>query len=302
MSTIEFNGAGCDRIQKQLDAYLSNELSVEATHELMKHLEACPACAHDLESRTRVRNLLRRAVQSEAASPALRQNIEARIRRGESGFPVLRLSPGWALAVAAAVLVVVGSVFVSRWRTDRLYDNQEAQDAYIRAVDAQLPRIATVGLSDHLHCAVFRRFPQEYPRDPVATRELGPEYVRLIALVKERIPPGYQVIMAHRCSYAGRRYVHFVLKSDAHLLSLVVTEKNGAESFSAMNAASGSGGSASGPAIPVYQVGVKRYEVAGFESHGYLAFIVSDLDQHRNLEIAESLAPVVTGFLNSLSG
>src|SRR6266568_3299141 len=201
----------------------------------MKHLEACPACAQDLESRTRVRNLLRRAVQYEAASPALRQNIEARIRLGESWFPVLRLSPGWALAVAAAVLVVVGSVFVSRWRTDRLYDNQEAQDAYIRAVDAQLPRIATVGLSDHLHCAVFRRFPQEYPRDPIAVQQLGPQFVRLVALVKETAPAGYRMVMAHRCSYAGRRYVHFVLKSDSNLLSLVVTEKRPGESFSEMN-------------------------------------------------------------------
>src|SRR5262249_34869615 len=149
-----------------------------------RHLEACPTCAQELESRTRVRNLLRRAVRSETASPNLRQSIEARIRRSESWFPVLRVSRGWALAAAAGVLVFFGGVFVMRWHADRLYDNQQAQDAYIRAVDAQLPRIATVGLSDHLHCAVFRRFPQEYPRDPIAAQQLGPEFVHLVALVK----------------------------------------------------------------------------------------------------------------------
>jgi anti-sigma factor (TIGR02949 family) len=302
MSTINFNDAVCDRMQKQLDTYLSNELSVETTHEMMKHLEACPTCAQELESRTRVRNLLRRAVQSEAASPRLRQSIEARIRRRESWFPVFRLSPGWALAAAAAVLVVFGSVFVMRWRTDDLYNNQEAQEAYIGAVDAQLPRIAAVALSDHLHCAVFRRFPQNYPKDPIAAQQLGPEFVRLVALVREGVPAGYRVVMAHRCSYAGRRYVHFVLKSDSSLLSFVVTEKRSGDSFSGVNAAAGASDAISGSAVPVYQVGVKRYEVAGFESHGYLAFIVSDLDQHRSLRIAESLAPVVTGFLNSLSG
>jgi hypothetical protein len=241
-------------------------------------------------------------MQSGTASPALRQRIESQIRRGESSFATLRLSPGWALAAAAAVVAVLGSVFVMRWRRDRLYDNREVPDAYIRAVDAQLPRIATVGLSDHLHCAVFRRFPQQYPKDPVGAQQLGPQFVRLVALVKEIIPAGHRMVMADRCSYAGRRYVHFVLKSDSNLLALVVTERRPGESFSAMNAASGSGGSDSAPAASVNQVGVKRYEVAGFESHNYLAFIVSDLDQHRNLEIAESLAPVVTGFLNSLSG
>ena len=51
--------------------------------------------------------------------------------------------------------------------------------------------------------------------------------------------------------------------------------------------------------VPVYEVAAKRFEVAGFESQGYLSFIVSDLDRKNNLQIAESLAPLVAGFLNS---
>ncbi len=54
--------------------------------------------------------------------------------------------------------------------------------------------------------------------------------------------------------------------------------------------------------VPVYEAGVKRFQVAGFESQGYLAFIVSDLDRKNNLQIAENLAPLVAGFLNSISG
>ena len=46
----------------------------------------------------------------------------------------------------------------------------------------------------------------------------------------------------------------------------------------------------------------KRFEVAGFESRGYLAFIVSDLDRKNNLQIAKNLAPLVAGFLNSVNG
>jgi len=54
--------------------------------------------------------------------------------------------------------------------------------------------------------------------------------------------------------------------------------------------------------VPVYEVAAKRFEVASFESQGYLAFIVSDLDGKNNLQIAENLAPLLAGFLNSING
>ena len=305
MNTINFSEAVCQRVRRQLDHYLSNELSVETNHEVMKHLEACAACSGKLGARMRVRSLLRQAVQSETAPPALRQRIEGRIRRSESPFSRLRFSPRWALAAAASAVVILGSVVTARWRTNRLYDDRGAQDAYIQVVAERSPRVAAVGLADHLHCAVFRRFPQGYPAEAVAAQQLGPQFVRLVSMVKERMPGEYRVVMAHRCSYAGRPYVHFVLKSDSNLLSLVITEKKPGDSLREMSgirspslrADSGS------PALsPLYQVEVKGFEVAGFESQGYLAFVVSDLHWENNLHIAESLAPVVSGFLDSLTG
>jgi len=297
MNTINFNEAVCKRIRTQLDHYLSNELLVETNHEVMKHLEACAACSQELEARMRARNLLRRAVQSETAPLRLRQRIEGQIRARESSFSLVRFSPRWALAAAAAVAVILGGVMAVRWRTNRLYDDARAQAAYIRAVGARLPRIETVGLADHLHCAVFRRFPKEYPAEAVAVQQLGPRFVQLVSMVKERMPGEYRVVMAHRCSYAERHYVHFVLKSDSNLLSLVITEKQPGESFNRIEPSSGSQVS-----VPVYEAGAKRFEVAGFESQGYLAFIVSDLDRKNNLQIAENLAPLVAGFLNSING
>jgi mycothiol system anti-sigma-R factor len=297
MNTINFSEAVCERIRTQLDHYLSSELSMETNHEVVKHLEACAACSDELQARMRVKNLLRRAVQPETAPPALRQRIEGQIRESQSRFSVLRFSPRWALAAAAAAVLVLGSVVAVRWRNNRLYDNAEAQAVYIRAVASHLSPVVRVGLADHLHCAVFRRFPQEYPAEAVAAQQLGPQFVRLVAIVKQRMPGEYRVVMAHRCSYAGRRYVHFVLKSDSNLLSLVITEKQPGESFSEMRSSSGSE-----VPVPIYQAGVKSFEVAGFESQGYLAFIVSDLNQGDNLQIAENLAPVVIGLLDSLNG
>jgi mycothiol system anti-sigma-R factor len=296
MNTINFNEAVCKRILTQLDLYLSNELSVEANHEVVQHLKACATCSGELEARMRIKNLLRRAVQSETAPPRLRQWIEGQIHESGSRFSAF-FSPRWALVAAAVAVAILGGVLAARWRTNRLYDDARAQAAYIRALGARLPRIETVGLADHLHCAVFRRFPQEYPVEAVAAQELGPQFVQLVSMVKEKMPGEYRVVMAHRCSYAGRHYVHFVLKSDSNLLSLVITGKQPGESFSEMEASSGSEVS-----VPLYEVAAKRFEVAGFESQGYLAFIVSDLGRKNNLQIAENLAPLVAGFLNSING
>jgi hypothetical protein len=210
---------------------------------------------------------------------------------------LLRFSLRWALAGAAVAVLVLGGVIGKLWRANRLYDDARAQAAYISAVDVRLPRIETVGLTDHLHCAVFRRFPKEYPAEAVAVQQLGPQFVQLVSMVKERMPGEYSVVMAHRCSYAGRRYLHFVLKSDSNLLSVVITEKQPGESFKGMGASSGPEVS-----VAVYEVAAKHFEVAGFESQGYLAFIVSDLDRKSALQIAENLARLVAGFLDSING
>jgi hypothetical protein len=51
--------------------------------------------------------------------------------------------------------------------------------------------------------------------------QLGPDYHSLLSVVKEGVPADLQIVMAHQCSYHGRKFVHLSLKNDSHLLSLV---------------------------------------------------------------------------------
>src|SRR5437879_12312847 len=115
MNSVHFSAAVCKRIRTQLDHYLSNELSVETNHEVMRHLEACAACAGELDARMRVRGFLRQAIESETAPPALRQRIEGRIRKRESSFSAPRFSPGWALTAAPVAIVVLGRRLTVLW-------------------------------------------------------------------------------------------------------------------------------------------------------------------------------------------
>ena len=59
MSVNKNDPQQCARIRRQLDAYVSNELLVETTDQILKHLEKCEECSRALETRIRVREALR---------------------------------------------------------------------------------------------------------------------------------------------------------------------------------------------------------------------------------------------------
>jgi hypothetical protein len=98
--------------------------------------------------------------------------------------------------------------------------------------------------------------------------------------------------MAHQCTYAGRRFIHLTMRKGSDVISLVVTRKNPDETFRTLSPAVGAAG------VPIYQASAANYQVAGFESENYLAYVVSDLNAAANLDIAAALAPAVRQLLS----
>ena len=88
---------------------------------------------------------------------------------------------------------------------------------------------------DHLHCTVFRKFAKDPPTFEQMAKKMGPDWVGLVPLVEQRAPEQYRVMLAHRCGYRGREFVHLALKSDAKLLSVIITPKRAGEDFSREN-------------------------------------------------------------------
>lgn len=81
-----FQQKSCMKIQSLLDSYLNNELLVETTHDLLRHLENCPGCAEELFQRERMKALLTGAVIREAVPPALEGRIKKGIRQRPSAL------------------------------------------------------------------------------------------------------------------------------------------------------------------------------------------------------------------------
>ena len=285
-----------EKTRKYLDSYISNELLIETNHEVLRHVESCPACAGELEARTQLRTRLKTAVNAQSVPPELQARIREKIRTDHSSswFAAGWFSSGWsrgAVAMAASLIISVGVwLNYSPEKMPALTD-RPGQNVYIQKVSATLAAVLKVGLGDHIHCSIFRKYPKDPPPVEKMEADLGASYQGLLPVVRAAVPDGYRVIMAHECDYAGRKFIHLTFEKDGALLSLVVARRKDGESLGALVPALETSG------VPVYQSAAARYQVAGFEAGDFLAYVVSDLNSKANLQIAANLAPAVREFL-----
>ncbi len=284
MSTINFGSKQCERIRGQLDAYLSNELLVETTGEVAKHLAGCAACSRELESLMRVRDALRSAVGKKLPPEHLGAAVRARIRSARPAFFSFRQAPpAWAIAFASLALVIVAGVAGQQWLK-------------LRSGRQMIAAVLTLGVSDHLHCAINAHNYPEVARLPVElNKKLGPRYAGLLPVVEAKLP-GFQILEAHICSVPGspRKYVHFIARGRGTILSVILTRREG-ESLSAGRffAARTSGG------MHLYDAKLEGMSVVGFETRDYFGFVVSDLGRDEMVQLASPLALPLRDALNA---
>jgi anti-sigma factor (TIGR02949 family) len=284
MNVLNFNSEQCLRVRRQLDAYLSNELLVETTAEILRHLESCETCSRELAARTRVRDALRRAAATQVPPEELRQSIQRQLRKRQPGF--LGSSPRLAWALALVVIVVLSGIATERWIT-------------LQRGRRVVASILEIGVSDHIQCAIKGHNYPEVANPPAKLRQkLGPQYAGLLDVVQQKLP-GFEVLEAHVCSIPGspRKYIHFITRGHGTILSVILTRSEGAQLPSGKmfrTAASGS--------INVYEAHHEGMNAAGFESSGYLGFVVSDLTPATTMELASRLAPSLKAALEKGNG
>jgi len=284
MNVLNSNSGPCARVRRHLDAYLSKELLVETTGEVLRHLESCESCSRELDARTQVRDALRRVAASQIPPQELRQSIQDKLREKQPGLLIRPQQLAWTAALA--ILLVVGSVSILRWvevhRGRQIVDN-----------------LLALGVADHLQCAIKGHNYPDIANSPEQLRQkLGRQYAGLLDLVQQKLP-GFEILEAHICSIPGspRKYVHFITRGRATLLSVILTRNSGAQFPNGRAFAVASPGD-----INLYVAHLDGMNVAGFESSRYFGFIVSDLEPTVMTEIARELAPPLKAALDASSG
>ena len=278
--------SACERTRRYLNAYVDNELLVETSTEVLRHLESCPACAREAEARSALKSKVRGAVRAQPAPPELAAQVRERLRARLARpwwSPAWLTTSQWAFA-AVATAVVCAAVWVALPPNVPFpsVDDRPAQNVFIRRISAKLAGVLRPGLADHVHCAVFRRYPVNPPPAAAMLADLG-VYRDLLPAVNAAIPKTWQVVMAHQCSYMGRKYVHLTMRDGTRLISLVISRKNPGESFAGLEPVLTVRG------VSVYEASAGAWRIAGFESGEYLAYVVSDLGKAQNLEAAALL-------------
>jgi anti-sigma factor (TIGR02949 family) len=268
----------CHQVREHLDGYLSRELPDETSREVERHLANCPQCAIEFETGARLRAQLQAAVR---ATP-VPVHLEAKVRRAVRGEYRRPRTGLWAVAAAALVIICVALI-------GRLRVLSNPEEAILRKTSGRLAAVLNVGLRDHLQCAVFRK----YSRQPEPSREmaadLGPAFADLVPLVQTKLPRDFRIIQGHHCGAGGRQFTHLIVAGGAgggKIVSVLLTRQQSGEWLTS----------------GIYQAGVDRFQVVAFESHGYLAYIISDLDAQQNLQLAANLAPTLREYLAKQAG
>jgi hypothetical protein len=245
------------------------------------------------EEDVKLREQLQRAVRGTDVPPHLETRIRASIRAADSQ-PAGWLRWNWLAAAATLCVAVFGGVVT--YQLGHLRFTSSSQESYIASVSNQIASIMRVGLRDHIHCSVFRKYPKEAPKLETIAARLPEPYRPMIPVVQKHVPQGFQMMITHECGYGGRKFIHLSLRRDLQLLSVVLATREQGESFRTeelIPALTEAG-------IPLYQTGVQRFQVAAFESSNHLVYVISDLSKEQNLQTMMAMAPELNEVLRKL--
>jgi hypothetical protein len=253
MTQTKFGEQACHKFRAKLDSYIDDELLTESNLEMIEHFSRCNACTQEAQERRNVRRRLQKAVRDIPSPEGLEQRIRDGLRQPKQSHP----KKLFLMAIAAGLALSFGVL--------RLHDS-----------GGGLLRIA---FDDHLHCAVIHH---PVPRVPGMPNQLPAPFNGLAALVQERVPSEFALILAHQCQDQGRSFVHLTFGDGRHLLSLVITHKQSGESLGA-----GVGRAVQG-----------RFQLAAFETDQFFVYTVSDLPAKANADLLVAFAPGLRVFLD----
>lgn len=281
-----------------MDSYISDELLVETNHEVLRHLENCPACRREMGDRRSLNMQVRQAVRN--ADEA--QIDPAFVMRVTSGLRETALRPGiWdffnprvaALSFACIVFLGFGTIL---WfnqanssaipeEAGNLPANKSNSSDLEKAVRVSWDEMTTHAVGDHKNCAVAFHLTEE----PISLDEAAVSYgafnrdldktvnAALQAVFNGDASSGIKFLEAHSCIFDGRRFAHIVMRHKGRIVSVLVTDTD----------------------LPAGndEIQTAHYDetlnTAGFHIGHHAVFVVSELPDAENMTIAKSLIPAI---------
>ena len=299
-----------------MDSYLGDELLVETNHEVLRHLENCPACRNELAAQRELLAQMRLAVKeapemqlNHAFAIKLRNNLRDTALR-PSVWEKLKsgsFSGSKLLAATAAACLLLMALFGVVWfnqsspaeniavsgenQTDQSAEHSRPTESPVmQAVQIAWRELTDSAVGDHKNCALHFRLEEE----PIPLKAAAEKYGKfnrdldktVIAALSETFDEKQtgktidkiSLYEAHSCVFEGKRFAHIILFYRNRRVSMLVTEAN----------------------LPsAGDEEIKSEAVAGgmlvarFRTAHHAVFVVSDLTATENVTVAQKLSPAV---------
>lgn len=308
----------CQQFKERIDSYISDELLVETNHDVLHHLENCPACRQALADRRSLRLKLRSAVRNAPdmqINPVFASRLQKDLREtalrprwwmvfGKNGA-FLNLKTMSAVAAWLLIFIVSAGVFLKYQNSSP--DNitiagnqpnvsnasiQPSESPMMQAVQIAWREITSFAIGDHENCALEFRLKE----NPITLEEAAKKYGKFNknldkAVIKplREIFPGntsgeIKLLEAHSCVFEGRRFAHIVLRRQKHTISVLVTDSDlPAEESNAV----------------ITQTS-ESLQVARFSTKHHAVFVISDLPATENATVAQAIKSNIRQHIENL--
>jgi len=281
----------CRKFRDVIDSYLCGELLVETNHEILRHVEQCPACREEMAARRNLRETLRRAGAQSRLSEEAKERLRHRLReeasrslkaRSAIGSLLHRIfSPRLPPALAASALLVAGYLYFGSHSSPRVQAAELSE------------RLMQEAAEEHNDCAFhYKDGPEPEAMNPNAVA-YNPIFAGLDQVAK-RHTRGMKLRLAHFCNIVGRNFVHLGFTNGDEMVSLLITERD----TKAMK-------NGVAPTDDGLRAGLQgalqgKYRVAAYQTSKHIVLVVSEFSEAQTKELAESLAAPVSEHLRRL--
>ncbi len=263
----------CRDARELAEPFISEQLLVETTQEIVRHLDRCHPCRSEFEAQRRLRAATRTAFDRSPGlqiSPAFAAALTTRLRAEAAPPGRPRRWRTW-VAAAAAVVVVAGAGV--HWRAGE-----------------HLSALARLALGDHQNCALRFRLAERPISLEDAQRRYGGRFeaLRTVEPAPVDLPAGpLRILERHACVFEGRRFAHLVLEYQGTPVSVLVTGDD-------------AGGGWWNGTSPHLQEHAGGFRSASFHRAGYAVVIVSALPEAGLDDVVRAMAGPVSRALEGV--
>lgn len=267
----------CREFREISESYLSDELLVETNHQINHHLEHCPDCRKDFASRRELRKRIKSAGQNAREfqiDTVFTRRLEMRLKEEalrSNLWEKLWLSPKVLLPSLAVLVLAFG---LGLFYLNGVESNRITASSSLAKGLAELSHFAS---GNHKDCALEKlaiwekMSKSDYPEKPTYTD-------KILAPLKAKYSENIEMLSVHDCEYQGKQFTHVVLRNGVNIVSVF---------FDKSDVLSAPPDSKVSPITSGVEDGL---QVASFAHNTQAIFVVSDLAETENLNVARTLS------------